>query len=314
MIYSPVRLVLGALLLCLSACTQTNQTAETDMDATEKIFYWQGHRGARGLLPENTIPGMEKALALGMNTLEMDVAITADRQVVLSHEPFLNHEICSDANGQPIPATEERNYNIFRMSYEQLQAYDCGSKAHPRFAGQQLMPLRKPLLKEVIAAAEQHARTLNLPAPYYNIEIKSMPEGDGVFHPEPAEFVKLVMEQIEQAGIGKRTFVQSFDVRPLQYLRQHHPGQQLALLVENPDGGQANIDRLGFVPECYSPYFEFVTEELVSWCHRQNMLLIPWTVNQPDDMERLLTLGVDGIITDYPDRARPLMLARRQQP
>jgi len=153
-------------------------------------FDIQGHRGCRGLLPENTIEAFKKAIDLGVTTLEMDVVISKDNQVLLSHEPFLSHEIALDLNGNEIAEKEEKNFNLYQMNYAQIKQYDCGSKIHPRFSEQEKIKTFKPLLSEVIDFAESYIQK-NYPGRkiQYNIETKSDPKGNNLFHPKPKEYV-----------------------------------------------------------------------------------------------------------------------------
>ncbi|QXD14265.1 glycerophosphodiester phosphodiesterase [Rhodocaloribacter litoris] len=276
-------------------------------------FDVQGHRGARGLMPENTIPAFLKALELGVTTLEMDVVISADSQVVVSHEPWFSGLICSLPSGEPVPLSGERSYRIYAMPYAEVARFDCGSRGHPNFPEQRRMKAAKPLLREVIAAAEAYTQAHGLPPVQYNIETKSTPEGDGHFHPPPDVFTRLLYEVVKEAGIADRTILQSFDVRTLQYARAAGLPLRLALLVEarGDPGLAANLARLGFTPDIYSPDFRLVDEALVEAVHARGMQLIPWTVNDVEAMRRLKALGVDGLITDYPDRARFLLEADR---
>lgn len=274
----------------------------------------QGHRGARGLLPENTVPAFLKAVDLGVTTLELDVVITQDRQVLVSHEPYLSAEICLLPDGSEMPEGTGKLHNIFTLPYEQIRQYDCGSKKHPRFPEQQNQPAPKPLLTNVIEAVEAHLRQHNLPPVHYNVEIKSTPEGDGVFHPEPEDFVRLVVGVLQEKGIQNRSNIQSFDVRPLQVSRRLYPNLKLALLVENEDGPEENLRRLGFTPAIYSPYYKLVDEQLLALTRQRQMQLIPWTVNEPADIRRMLSLGVDGIISDYPNRVLQINPPVRQKP
>ncbi|MEZ4825975.1 MAG: glycerophosphodiester phosphodiesterase family protein [Bacteroidia bacterium] len=267
----------------------------------------QGHRGCRGLMPENTIPAFLHAIDLGVNTLEMDAVITQDNQVVVSHEPFFNHEISLTPSGEEIPEAEERNHNIYQMTWEEVRQYDCGTRMHPRFPHQQKMAVGKPLLKEVIAAAEKYAAEKGLPPLSYNIETKCKPETDGIFHPSPEEFSRLLMEVVNEAGIADRAIIQSFDVRTLQVIHRSFPSQRLALLVENEESPQWNLDQLGFVPDIYSPEFILVDDSLMAFVRRNGMAIIPWTLNANPDIQRMLDIGVDGIISDYPDRVIALV-------
>lgn len=267
----------------------------------------QGHRGCRGLMPENTIPAFIEALEIGVTTLEMDVVITKDQKVLVSHDPFLSHKICYNPQGEEITEEEEKSYNLYEMTYEEIRACDCGSKEQVGFPEQQTMEVNKPLLTQVIDSVEYYLRTHALPPVHYNIETKSLPEGDNILHPEPATFVDLLVDVLEEKGVLNRTIIQSFDVRTLQYAKETYPDIRLALLVANKDRPEENIEKLGFAPDIYSPYYLLVNEKLISYARQQNMQVIPWTINEPTEIKRILSLGVDGIITDYPDRAMALI-------
>jgi glycerophosphoryl diester phosphodiesterase len=262
----------------------------------------QGHRGARGLMPENTIPAFIKALEIGASTLELDAVISRDKQVVVSHEPFLSHIICYSPEGLPITEEEEKDYNLYEMTYEEISQCDCGSRVHPRFAEQQKLAVGKPLLSEVIEAAETYVAEQDAASVYYNIETKSRPSGDNIFHPEPAGFVDLIMEVVREKGIEERVILQSFDIRTLQYAHEAYPGLKLALLIENVKSARANVSELGFVPDIYSPYYRLLNKKTMKYAREEGMKVIPWTVNKPRAIKKMIRMGVDGIISDYPDR------------
>jgi len=285
----------------LFACSNTKNLPQTS--AMQKEFDKQGHRGCRGLMPENTIPAMLKALELGVTTLEMDVVITKDKKVILSHEQWFGQEITTKPNGETIGEREERTYNIYWMTYEQTKTFDVGLKPHPRFPLQQKMKLTKPLLVEVIDTVSAEAARLKRPLPYFNIETKSDPLFDGVFQPKPEEFVELLMGVIKEKKLEERVIIQSFDFRTLQYLHQKYPAIKTAMLIEEEDkrSFSEQVKALGFTPSIYSPAYRLVNEKLVKSCHRQQMKLIPWTVNDKATIDALKKMGVDGIITDYPD-------------
>ena len=267
----------------------------------------QGHRGCRGLLPENTIPAFIEAVDLGVTTLEMDAVISKDGQVVVSHEPFLSHVICTGPEGETITEDREKSYNLYEMTYAEISQCDCGSLKHPSFPKQQKMQVRKPLLRDVIKEVEDYVETNALPSIQYNIETKSAPEGDNIFHPKPSEFVDLLVEVIKKAGISERTTIQSFDVRTLQYAHRQYPELKLALLVGNKEDPQQNLQTLGFTPQIYSPYYRLVNTKTVSYTKEQGMKIIPWTVNETKDIQEMINLKVDGIISDYPDRVLQLV-------
>jgi glycerophosphoryl diester phosphodiesterase len=275
----------------LGACTSGNKKIE-----------WQGHRGARGVLPENTVLAFAHALEqAAISTLEMDVVISKDGQVVLSHEPWFSHEITTKPDGTYVTEAEEHELNLYSMTLDSIKRYDVGLKPHPRFDRQKKLAATKPTLNEVVAMAKTHARGSTI---LYNIEIKSAPEYDRVFTPPVEEFAQIVAEKVIALGIANQANIQSFDVRPLQYLRKTYPQLQLSFLVENTDGFEANLNALGFTPEIYSPAYALVTPALVESCHAKGMRIIPWTVNLDSIAMVLTTMGVDGIITDYPELAR----------
>ena len=264
-------------------------------------FDMQGHRGCRGLMPENTIPAMKKALDLGVTTLEMDIAISQDKKPLLSHDPYMAADFVLMPTSQPISKAEEKNYKIYGLPYAEIRKFDVGSKPHPKFPRQQKMPAYKPLLADLIDSVEAYAQAKNKPAPFYNIETKTTPEGDHIFHPAPAEFVNLLMAVIREKGILERVTIQSFDPRTLEVVHRQFPSIKTALLIENTKGLENNLQRLSFKPTIYSPYFTLVTDKLVQECHARGLQIIPWTVNSKTAIDKFIKQKVDGIITDYPD-------------
>ncbi|QKZ12784.1 glycerophosphodiester phosphodiesterase family protein [Spirosoma sp. KUDC1026] len=260
----------------------------------------QGHRGTRGLMPENTIQAMKKAMDIGVETLELDVIISKDRQVVVSHDPYMSADITTKPDGTPVTADEQKSINLYQLTYDQIKKYDVGSKKHPQFPEQKNFRAYKPLLTELIDSVEAYAKAKKLPQPRYNIEIKMSPATDNVYNPEPAEFVKLVMP-ICQQKLGTRYNIQSFDARPLQLIHKEYPTVAIAYLTANTKSVDENLATLGFTPKTYSPYYKGITAETVKACHDKGMQIIPWTVNTKPEIEGLVKLGVDGIITDYPN-------------
>ncbi|MFL5809055.1 MAG: glycerophosphodiester phosphodiesterase family protein, partial [Flavisolibacter sp.] len=160
----------------------------------------------------------------------------------------------------------------------------------------------------LIDSVENYCSLHQLPLPYYNIETKTQPLTDGIYHPGPKEFVDLLIHLIQSKGVEKRVIIQSFDFRTLQYLHQQYPFFPTAMLVEADDkrSFKEQFRDLGFTPTIYSPEFSLVNEAMVSQCHRQKMKLIPWTVDDLEKMKELKQMGVDGIISDYPNLFREL--------
>ena len=266
-------------------------------------FDWQGHRGARGLAPENTVPAFLKALEFPrITTLEMDLAVSSDLKLIVSHDPWMSALICSHPDGRPVGEDEEASELLYGKTQAQIKKYDCGRRGNPRFPAQKPMDAHKPTLGEVVRAVEKHVRQKGLPRPGFNIEIKSRPEWDGVQTPPVAVFARLVAEAVKKLRIQDRVCIQSFDPRALREVHARAPELTLALLVENKDGIEANLGRLGFIPRIYSPHYELLDAESVRTLHERGMRVIPWTVNDTQAMKALVALGVDGIITDYPDR------------
>jgi glycerophosphoryl diester phosphodiesterase len=265
-------------------------------------FDWEGHRGCRGLMPENTIPAFLKALEIPeVVTLELDLAVSKDRQLIVSHEPWFNPAICRQVNGDSIPKRDAEKFLLYLYTYGEIRGFDCGSWGNPRFPNQQKMKTYKPAFRELVETVRQKfpekAKTIK-----WNIEIKSQPEWDGIRHPPVEEFARMVVDEIKALGLEQQVDVQSFDIRALQAVHRMAPHLRLALLIENIKGFKSNLRELGFTPDIYSPYYLLVSKKLVRKCHAKGIKLVPWTVNDVPTMRKLIRMGVDGIITDYPDR------------
>lgn len=261
-------------------------------------FDWQGHRGCRGLMPENTVPAFIHAIGFQqVSTLELDLAVSKDNQLIVSHDPFFNAAICLQPGGRPIGIEAEGKLLIYQMTAAEIRDFDCGSIGNPRFPMQQKQKVYKPTLQEVVTAV----RAIR-PEIRWNLEIKSQSNWDGLRHPVIPEFAALVIAELRALGIEKQVTVQSFDVRALKAMHQQAPEIPLAYLIENAESFESNMARLNFTPAIYSPYYLTVTKKLVQACHNMKMQLIPWTVNEVPAMRRLIRLGVDGIITDYPNK------------
>jgi glycerophosphoryl diester phosphodiesterase len=272
-------------------------------NSQKPAFDVEGHRGCRGLMPENTIPAMLKAIDLGVTTLEMDVVITKDNKVVVSHEPWFETEITTKPDGSFVNEIEAMQLNIYQMNYEEVLKYDVGMKPHPRFPKQQKVKAVKPLLRDLIDSVEAYIIKKNLPKVNYNIEIKSLPAGDNKFHPVPSEFGELLMTVIKEKKIEGRVIIQSFDFRALKFIHEKYTSIKTSMLIEDSDVNDfdGQLNKLGYTPEYYSPNQTLVGEKLVKQCHDKGMKIIPWTVNDAKQVKKLKKMGVDGIITDYPD-------------
>ncbi|MBE7169157.1 MAG: glycerophosphodiester phosphodiesterase [Williamsia sp.] len=273
----------------------------TTMLVAQNKVIREGHRGGRGLMPENTIAAMKKALDLGVQVLELDVVISKDKQVVVSHDTYMSAAFALKPSGQPVSAEEEKTILLYGMPYAEIKKYDVGSRHNQAFARQQNFPAYKPLLSELIDSVELYAKQKGLPPPEYNIEIKSEPQTDNTHHPQPQEFSDLVIGVCQSKHITGRMVIQSFDKRPLQLLHRQHPDIVLSYLTANTKTPAENLQELGFMPGWYSPAYKTVNPETVRFCHEKGVKVVPWTVNTKPEIDALAAMGVDAIISDYPD-------------
>ena len=298
-------IIYSVFLLSLFSCSRTNPPSKSPapVPALTEI---QGHRGCRGLMTENTIPAFLHAMDLGVTVLELDVCISADDQVVVSHEPWISAEICRPGAGADVPGLDQQKQPHFgQLTYAQISGYDCGGRGNERFPQQQQLAAGKPLLRDVLEFTSTKAGLLGQSV-YYNIEIKSRPEWDGKEQPGPEKALALFLAEIDLAGVADRCSLQSFDYRALRLAHAQRPEIPLVQLVEENPVMSIELKRLGFNPAVYSPWFKLVTPGLVKAAHKKGIRVIPWTVNEPSDMLRMMEMGVDGLITDYPDRALSL--------
>jgi glycerophosphoryl diester phosphodiesterase len=295
--------------------------------APASAFDLQGHRGARGLAPENTLAAFAKALAIGVTTLETDLAITRDGVVVISHDPDLNPALVRDG-GTWLPG---RGPAIRSLTLAELARYDVGRVDPASRYGQQWPEQvardgeRIPTLADVFALVERLDKPVR-----FNLETKLTPtSGDAA--PDAQTFARLVLDAVRKAGATARTTIQSFDWRTLLAAKRIEPTVVTACLTSEggsfdtvrPDAtgrspwhaGIAPADHDGSLPRMaraagcavWSPNHASVTRERVDEARALGLRVLPWTVNEPADMARLIDMGVDGLITDYPDRARKVM-------
>lgn len=271
---------------------------------TETQIDIQGHRGCRGLLPENSLPAFEKAIELGVSTLELDIAITKDNEVVVSHEPYMNNKICLDPSGDEIPDSLGMAYNLYKMSHGEIKQFDCGSKFHPSYPKQEKLKTYKPLLSEVFDLVKAKNSDVR-----FNIEIKSEPNYYGIYTPQPAAYVKIVLDEINTHKMFDRVNLQSFDIKILSEVRKQSPKMKIALLVDEDEDIWNKISKLDVVklPEIISPYYKLLDSIKVRNLQAENFEVIPWTINKEEDMKQMISWKVDGIITDYPDQLIELL-------
>ncbi len=267
--------------------------------------FLQGHRGCRGLYPENSLPAFAHALDMGVQVLEMDVCLSADGQVVVSHEPYMNSLYASHPSGEPVLKSEEASLNMFRMSYAEIRTYDVGKRGNRLFPEQRAVAAVKPLLRDVLALGEAFRQKTGKSI-YYNIEIKSDPSEYGKSQPaDVAEFSKAVHAVIDGQVDWSYVVLQSFDFQVLKYWHGIWPHVTLSALVENETPAFV-LSELGFTPTIYSSSYRQLDASRIAFSHANHMRVIPWTVNVREDIQKMIDLGVDGLITDYPNRSPKL--------
>lgn len=273
-------------------CLSSLKTQQMDTEA---------HRGGRGLMPENTIPAMLNGLKIGVHTLELDCYITADGQVMVSHDPYIGSNIMLNPDGSEITKAQQKKYILYKMPYDSIRLFPEGVKRHADFPEQQTVKTYKPLLAELLDSVEHYVKAHHLKPVEYNIETKSKPGFDGILQPEPEVFVKKLMAVIDQKHVTKRVIIQSFDPRTLWVLHKERPEVRTSWLISDGDY-DSSISKLGFTPAILSPAYKIVTADMVKKAHANNVKVVPWTPETPEGFKALADLGVDGIISDYPDR------------
>jgi len=242
-----------------------------------------GHRGARAMRPENTLPAFEYAIAAGVDALELDLAVTRDNVVVVSHDPFLEPPICAGPSAKAA---------IRELTLAQVRQWDCGATRNPAFPRQQLVPgTRVPTLDEVFSLAPKGTFE-------FNVETK-ITAARPKLAPTPEEFVRLVLEQIRKHRLESRVILQSFDFRTLIAMKKLAPEIRLSALYEGTSRDLVAIAREAQA-SIVSPIFRLVTLENVGAAHAAGLTVIPWTPNSPAEWDRLIAAGVDAIITDDP--------------
>lgn len=289
-------------------------------------FDAQGHRGARGLAPENTIAGFEQALVIGVSTLEFDVVLSAEGVPMVSHDTAPNPDITRDTSGQWL---KSRGRPFNSLSLNEIAALDVG-RINPGSRYARDFPSQVPIENEgipTLAAVFERVKALKAHHTRFNIELKLNPNRPSE-SPEPAEFVRAVLDVIQRHGMASRTTIQSFDWRVLKEVRRvapdmplSHLSAQLARFDTLSTGDWTDGMKLANFQDApsmvaaaggklWSPHFRDLSQSVLAQARALNLRVIPWTVNEIPDMGRLIDWGVDGIITDYPDRLRSVMERR----
>jgi glycerophosphoryl diester phosphodiesterase len=254
------------------------------MTAAPRILV-HGHRGARAMRPENTLPAFEYAIDAGVDVLELDMAVTKDNVIVVSHDPYLHPPVCSGA---------VEKATIHELTLAEVKEWDCGKVRNPGFPKQTpIAGTRMPTLDEVFTMAKAKSATVQ-----FNIETKSFAD-----HPEltppPEEFSRMVLELVRKHKLEKRVLLQSFDFRTLQAMKKLAPEIRRVALWEGADRDFVEITREAGA-DIISPAYRLVTPEKVRVAHDAGIEVVPWTADRPADWDKLIAAQVDAIITDDP--------------
>lgn len=259
------------------------------MTAAPKILV-HGHRGARAAMPENTLPAFEYALAQGVDALELDLAVTKDNILVVSHDPEMNSKICKGPEGLP--------HTIRQLTLAQVKQFDCGATQNAEFPNQKTVPGTKmPTFAEVLELAKKHKADLN-------VETKIFPSKPELT-PSPEEFARLVIDEVRKHKLESRLILQSFDWRTLDAAKKIAPNVRLSAL--HPSGMSDAIIKRDYVNEAksagygiVSPHYRLTTKADVAKAHSLGLQVVPWTANDAKTWDALIEAGVDAIITDDP--------------
>jgi len=264
----------------------------------------QGHRGTRGNLPENTLPAFQRALEIGVDTLELDCGITRDGVVVIHHDRRLNPDVARGPDGKWVTAPAP---TIYSLMFDELQKYDVG-RIRPGSEYAKRFPHQKPLDGTRIPKLSDLFSMAKSSRVRFNIETKLLPT-----HPDetvgPEAFARALIAEFRKAGMTKRAVIQSFDYRTLKIVEQEAPEIETVYLTEAEDSDPAKIAALG--AKIWSPDAKAMTPAKVAQAKKLGMRIVVWTANEPREIDAMIDLGVDGVISDYPERVIAVLKKRK---
>lgn len=267
-----------------------NVTNLISQENTPLIF---GHRGCRGILPENTLESFEKALEYNIDGIEWDVVVNKDKQLVISHEEYMDKSYCLDQNGKEF--TNEKSHSIYRMTQKEIESYDCGSKEYSKFPEQKHFKAYKPLVQEAFEKINFKGKTILF-------EIKSEKKLYNKEQPLPEEYVNLILKEVENFEYKDQIIFMSFDAKIIELLHIKAPEYRLVYLHESLGlSGKKILKQLTFKPYALGIYSKFISKKTVETMHNQDVKIFAWTVNKDKEFNRLVETKLDGIITDFPN-------------
>jgi glycerophosphoryl diester phosphodiesterase len=266
---------------CILVCSLQGQTQ------------YFGHRGARGIAPENSILSFQKALEYPISGVEWDVVVNKDKELVISHEPYFKPSICQADN---ISDAQLKTYNIYRMTQAEIEKFDCGTKYNPNFPEQLKTLSTKPTFKEVVQQINFQDKTILF-------EIKSEKKEYGISQPFPEEFARIILDEVNLSGLKENIYFMSFDPNILNAIYCQDSTFRFIYLTYKPfKSVNKFLSHCTFKPYALGMYFPTITKGKGYALSRKGVKLFAWTVNNKEQTMDLIQKGVDGIITDFPDR------------
>lgn len=250
-----------------------------------------GHRGCRGNYPENSIIAFQEALKMGADGIELDIVVNAEKQLVISHEPYFKKEFCLTPDKKAIE--NESEHNIYKMTQSEISGFDCGSIGSPKFPSQKKMAAFKPLLRDFFKEVDLKDKVLLF-------EIKSEKEEYGISQPFPKEFVDLILAETKDFKIQENLIFMCFDTEILEELHKRGVSNKMIYLTYKPKSAKQLLKEISFKPYALGMFHATATTAVINYAHSRKVKVFTWTVNEVKTGKKLIKRGVDGLITDYP--------------
>jgi glycerophosphoryl diester phosphodiesterase len=272
------------------------------ISAQEQEVQFFGHRGARGIYPENTIEGFKKALTFPIDGVEWDVVMNKDKQLVISHEPYFSSTFCLDKEGKNID--NEKEHNIYLMSQPEIETFDCGTKHHPRFPQQEKVKEYKPLAQACFDSIDFSSKIILY-------EIKSEKKEYGKSQPHPADFAKQILAEVENFKYKQNIIFMSFDPAILEEIQKITNEYKIVYLTYLPfKSSKKFLNDLTFKPYALGMFYKTIRKSKVKNLKRRGVKTFAWTVNSKKEAQKLIRKGIHGIITDYPNEINQKMIMK----
>lgn len=255
-----------------------------------------GHRGCRGLYPENSLEAFEHAINLNVDGIEWDVVVSKDKDLIISHEPYLDGGYCLNKEGSTISGSEGKKINFYQLSTKEIQEFDCGSKTYSKFPEQKKIRTYKPTVQEAFQKLDLKDKTILF-------EVKSETKDYGIYQPEPGEFADIIAREIANYEYKENIIFMCFDPKLLEELHKILPDFRYVYLTYKPfTSVKTFLKEISFTPYALGMYYPTIRKRDVKTLHKKAVNIFAWTVNKDSQSNKLIRYGVDGIITDFPDR------------